>query len=117
MSMVTATAWVPRGFAAPFPTKYEFDEAEFDRIAKLAKLQLDDAQEDLEEAEEAAKAGGGEGESDSDSDIEDVTGGAKVKSKGDEDDDLAEYDLEHYDSDVAKDTEGEGMGMFGNVKS
>lgn len=82
MSMVTATAWVPRGFAAPFPTKYEFDEAEFDRIAKLAKLQLDDAQEDLEEAEEAAKAGGGEGESDSDSDIEDVTGGAKVKSKG-----------------------------------
>lgn len=83
MSMVTATAWVPRGFAAPFPTKYEFDEAEFDRIAKLAKLQLDDAQEDLEEAEEAAKAGGdAEGESDSDSDIEDGTGGAKVKSKG-----------------------------------
>ncbi|KFX95073.1 hypothetical protein V490_04035, partial [Pseudogymnoascus sp. VKM F-3557] len=116
MSMVTATAWVPRGFAAPFPTKYEFDEAEFDRIAKLAKLQLDDAQEDLEEAEEAARAGG-DGESDSDSDIEDGTGGAKVKSKGDEDDDLAEYDLEHYDSDVAKDTEGEGMGMFGNVKS
>ncbi|ELR05756.1 hypothetical protein VC83_07975 [Pseudogymnoascus destructans] len=116
MSMVTATAWVPRGFAAPFPTKYEFDEAEFDRIAKLAKLQLDDAQEDLEEAEEAARAGG-DGESDSDSDIEDGTGGAGVKSKGDEDDDLAEYDLEHYDSDVAKDTEGEGMGMFGNVKS
>ncbi|KFY15881.1 hypothetical protein V492_01706 [Pseudogymnoascus sp. VKM F-4246] len=118
MSMVTATAWVPRGFAAPFPTKYEFDEEEFDRIAKLAKLQLDDAQEDLEEAEEAAKAGGdADEEEDSDSDIEDGTGGAKVKSKGDEDDDLAEYDLEHYDSDVAKDTEGEGMGMFGNVKS
>ena len=35
----------------------------------------------------------------------------------DEDDDLAEYDLDHYDSDEAKDTEGEGMGMFGNVKS
>jgi periodic tryptophan protein 1 len=39
----------------------------------------------------------------------------------DEDDDLAEYDLEHYDDDVAKDQEGEGegmgMGMFGNVKS
>lgn len=50
-SMVTATAWVPRGFAAPFPTRYNFDEEEFERIANLAKLQLDDAKEDLEEAE------------------------------------------------------------------
>ena len=50
MSMITATAWVPRGFAAPFPTKYEFDEQEFERIAALAKLQLDDANEDLEDA-------------------------------------------------------------------
>lgn len=50
--MITATAWVPRGFAAQFPTKYEFNQEEFDRIAKLAKLQLDEAQEDLEEAED-----------------------------------------------------------------
>ena len=50
MSMITATTWVPRGFAAPFPTKYTFDEEEFQRIAELAKLQLDDANEDLEEA-------------------------------------------------------------------
>lgn len=51
-SMVTTASWVPRGFAAPFPTKYNFDEAEFERIADLAKLQLDDANEDLEEAQE-----------------------------------------------------------------
>lgn len=50
-SMITAAQWVPRGFAAPFPSKYDFDEAEFDRIAQLAKLQLDDAEEDLKEAE------------------------------------------------------------------
>lgn len=50
MSMITATAWVPRGFAAPFPTKYTFDEEELQRIADLAKLQLDDANEDLEDA-------------------------------------------------------------------
>lgn len=50
--MITTTAWVPRGFAAPFPTKYNFDEEEFNRIAALAKLQLDDAKEDLEEAQE-----------------------------------------------------------------
>jgi len=57
MSMITAIQWVPRGFAAPFPTKYELTEAEFDRIAELAKLQLDDANEDLEDAKEAAKNG------------------------------------------------------------
>jgi len=48
--MITATTWVPRGFAAQFPTRHEFDEEEYKRIAKLAKLQLDDANEDLEEA-------------------------------------------------------------------
>ena len=56
-NMITAAQWVPRGFAAPFPQKYTLDEAEFARIAELAKLQLDDAQEDLEEAEEAAQNG------------------------------------------------------------
>lgn len=55
--MITAAQWVPRGFAAPFPQKYTLDEAEFERIAELAKLQLDDAQEDLDEAEEASKNG------------------------------------------------------------
>jgi len=71
MSMITATSWVPRGFAAPFPKKYIFDEDEYARISKLAKLQLDDAKEDLEEAQEEKKekkkgktsgtAGNGEG--------------------------------------------------------
>lgn len=62
MSMITATAWVPRGFAAPFPTKYVFDEDEFERISQLAKLQLDDAKEDLEEAQNK-KAPGSNGTS------------------------------------------------------
>src|SRR5271156_5164058 len=35
----------------------------------------------------------------------------------DADDDLKEYDLEHYDDDVAEDMQGEGMGMFGNIRS
>ncbi len=51
MSTITATTWVPRGFAAAFPTKYVFDDDEYARIAKLAKLQLEDAQDDLEEAQ------------------------------------------------------------------
>lgn len=57
-SMITAAQWVPRGFAAPFPQKYEFDEEEFARIADLAKLQLDDAEEDLKEAQEAENGEG-----------------------------------------------------------
>lgn len=59
-SMITTAAWVPRGFASPFPQKYNFDEEEFERIASLAKLNLDDANEDLEEAQ----AKDGEGSSD-----------------------------------------------------
>lgn len=55
--MITTTAWVPRGFAAPFPNKYKFDEEEYERIAALAKLQLGDAEEDLAEAQEAEKKG------------------------------------------------------------
>ena len=55
--MITTASWVPRGFAAPFPKKYTFDEAEFERIAELAKLQLDDANEDYEEAQEEQEGG------------------------------------------------------------
>ena len=51
MSMITATAWVPRGFAATFPTKYDVDEREMARISKLAQLKLDDAKADFESAQ------------------------------------------------------------------
>lgn len=50
MSMITATAWVPRGYAKEFPTKYNLDEGEFSRISKLAQLELDEAKVDLENA-------------------------------------------------------------------
>jgi len=56
MSMITATTWVPRGFAAPFPSKYQFDDDEYERISKLANLQLEDAKEDLEEAQAEAES-------------------------------------------------------------
>ena len=55
-SMITAAQWVPRGFAAPFPQKYTLDEAEYERIADLAKLQLEDAEDDLKEAQESGGA-------------------------------------------------------------
>ena len=49
MSMITASLWVPRGAAAQFPTKYDVDEHELTRISRLAKLHLEDANEDLDE--------------------------------------------------------------------
>lgn len=79
--MVTTASWVPRGFAAPFPTKYNFDEAEFERIADLAKLQLDDANEDLEEAQEQEDGMNGEQENG------DVKKQKKKKAKKEADDD------------------------------
>lgn len=58
MSMITTSAWVRRGVAAQFPTKYEIDENEMSRISKLARMQLEDAQGNLS----AAQEGGGDGE-------------------------------------------------------
>lgn len=53
-SMITTTAWVRRGVAAQFPTKYEIDEAEMGRISKLARMQLEDAKEGLSAAQDEA---------------------------------------------------------------
>ncbi|TGO17774.1 hypothetical protein BTUL_0015g01100 [Botrytis tulipae] len=118
MSMITATAWVPRGFAAPFPTKYNFDEEEFQRIADLAKLQLDDANDDLEEAQNEADNGADPDAMVDDEGSDDEEAPKGVKSAAEEDDDLKEYDLDHYDDEVEEDKNGgEGMAMFGNVKS
>ncbi|KAM6539381.1 rRNA-processing protein [Fusarium falciforme] len=119
-SMITASQWVPRGFAAPFPKKYTLDEAEFERIAELAKLQLDDAQEDLEEAQESAAKDGAK-DKEEDADMKDDDDKPAEKTKIDiNDDDLKEYDLEHYDDDDEEEDkpgQGEGMSMFGNIKS
>lgn len=51
-SMITTSTWVRRGVAAQFPTKYEIDEEEMGRISKLARMQLEDAQGELDAAKE-----------------------------------------------------------------
>ncbi|CAI6272594.1 unnamed protein product [Periconia digitata] len=109
MSMITTTSWVPRGFAAPFPTKYDFDDDEYERISKLAKLQLDDAKEDLEEAQEEEKE-----KKEKKSNKKD--GEAAMEVTEDIDDDLKEYDLEHYDDDDDDTADGTNA-LFGNFKS
>ena len=79
MSMITATAWVPRGYAAAFPTKYDVDEHELARISKLAKLKLDDANNELVHAQHYNEEGS---KTDDDSDAEDGNGVQVSQSKG-----------------------------------
>ena len=55
-SMITTTTWVRRGVAAQFPTKYEIDEAEINRISEIVRMQLEDAKGDLKAAKEDADA-------------------------------------------------------------
>jgi periodic tryptophan protein 1 len=48
---------VPQGFAAEEPKKYVLDDEEYERISKLAQLQLEDAR-DAEPEEESVPAEG-----------------------------------------------------------
>ncbi|KKY18391.1 putative periodic tryptophan protein [Phaeomoniella chlamydospora] len=87
------------------------DETEIGRISKLAQLQLEDAQEELEKAKR--------GEQGSDEEVdEDVKTGPASSSKENakDDDDLKEYNLDGYDNEEV-DEEGEKFTRFGNVKS
>lgn len=79
-TLVSSTAWVQRGRAAPFPAKYELVEKEYARIISLGALELQDAQEGYQEAQQQDEQG---------------TGG---------EDELTEYNLETY-SDSEEDTE------------
>ncbi|RAH50847.1 rRNA-processing protein PWP1 [Aspergillus brunneoviolaceus CBS 621.78] len=116
-SMITTAAWVRQGVAAQFPTKYEINEEEMDRISKLAKMQLEEAQGDLKAAQEdeAMEEDQKDGGDDAMEDDEKPAADAEKKTATD-DDDLKEYDLDHYDSDEV-DEDGEKFTMFGNVKS
>lgn len=130
MSMITASTWVPRGVAAAHPTRYDIDEKELARISKLAQLQLDDAKEGLENARNGSEDAG---------QTEDSSGGeesgvrlprsqgystftldsrnhALIYARRDVDDDLKDYDLDHYDSDDL-DEHGEPLAIFGNARS
>ena len=76
MSMITAATWVPRGQAAPFPAKYHVDDQELARISKLAQVKLEDAKDDLKNAENGDVHASSEGDSD-----EEATGVELPKSK------------------------------------
>lgn len=94
-SMITCTTWVPRGFAAQHPHRVELDEKEFERISQLAKLQLEDAREDLEgaNANKGREGANGKVVEGDEMEIEE----AEMPVGKEEDDDLKEYNLGDYD--------------------
>ncbi|KAK3675647.1 rRNA-processing protein [Recurvomyces mirabilis] len=124
--MITATTWVPRGKAAAHPTKYEFNEDEYERIVKASKLELDDAREGLEDAKQSIAKANGAAESVAARDTVNGTEEQDEVDEDEEDDDLKEYDLDNYDDepqamdeDGAEDDEEEGMdkSIFGTLGS
>lgn len=118
MSMTLATSWVRRGVATRHPTKYDIDEAELGRISKLARLQLEDAQEDLKTAQGYPTSQ----QDDADEDEPAQVGShrqiltSEQQTPDENDDELKEYNLDDYDNDQAAD-DGEKFAMFGNVRS
>ncbi|KAK9472336.1 transducin family protein [Dipodascopsis tothii] len=123
--MITGTAWVPHGFAAEFPVKYELDESELERISELSRLNLNDANEDLEEAMAGSddEHAGAESDAESAGDDAAATAGtgagnragpdlSALKNTEDADDDLREYNLDSYDEPT-----GEQAGVFSNINS
>lgn len=87
--MISSSCWVPRGFASEFPEKYELDDAEMDRINKMAQLELEEAKQDLHDAQNDHN---------------------QLQTQAEIDDDLKEYNLESYDDDP--ETSGEAVTMF-----
>ncbi|RMD45015.1 hypothetical protein DV735_g12, partial [Chaetothyriales sp. CBS 134920] len=122
MSMTLATTWVRRGVAAQRPTKYEVDEAELDRISKLARLQLEEAQQDLNDAQNGSQGeDGAEDESEDEKDEvvapQDQARDKTAADKGDSSDELEEYNLDDYDNEDEQDEAGEPLTMLGNVRA
>ncbi|KAF2766880.1 WD40 repeat-like protein [Teratosphaeria nubilosa] len=126
-TMITALSWVPRGHAKQNPTRYELDPEEYERIAKMSKLELEDAKEGLEEARQALSKttvsgdNAKDGANDEDEDDEDDEDEEKAEAVADDDDDLKEYDMEHYDDEPDVPAEDEDAtannSIFGNIKS
>ena len=53
--LISSIAWVRRGAAAENPEKYNLDEKELERVQQLARIELEDAQVELQRASDAAQ--------------------------------------------------------------
>ncbi|KAI7865661.1 WD40-repeat-containing domain protein [Spinellus fusiger] len=91
--MISAIQWIRKGASLQNPEKYNLDEKEYERISQLAAEQLEDAQNDLNEAQGMA-----------------VDGEAKK-----DEDEMAKYNLDAYDDEIEADKHKK-IGIFSNIK-
>ncbi|CAA7266975.1 unnamed protein product [Cyclocybe aegerita] len=126
-NLISAVAWVRRGVSAQHPAKYVLDDQELERVSALARIELEDARDELQRAHLAAQSmgKGAEGDEADDNNVDDdddeanwvdeddepmdVDSGAIPKAKTD---DLSEYKLDDYDDDAP----ATGGGPFTNIK-
>ncbi|OBZ84546.1 putative WD repeat-containing protein C17D11.16 [Choanephora cucurbitarum] len=97
--MISAIQWIRKGAAAQHPKKYDLNEEEYARISKLAAEQLEDAKEDLKAAEAMAV---------------DSSKSAETKQEKEEEDEMAQYNLDNYDAEV--EASNKKVGIFSNIK-
>ncbi|GAB5589852.1 rRNA-processing protein [Umbelopsis nana] len=91
--MISAIQWIRKGVASQQPEKYNLDEAEYERIHQLAAQHLEEANQDLKDAE-----------------------GMDVTEEGNAaatDPDLVEFNLDKYDEEIAADQE-KNVNIFSN---
>ncbi|KAJ3042523.1 hypothetical protein HDV00_007057 [Rhizophlyctis rosea] len=106
--MISALTWVRKGAAQQTPDRFKLTDDEYARIAEQIGAEVEDAKEDLAQAE--AAAGEHETEDTAQMDVDEVVAPKEEKV----DDELAEYNLDTYD-----DEEEQGqtdIPIFGNVK-
>ncbi|KLO09741.1 transducin family protein/WD-40 repeat family protein [Schizopora paradoxa] len=124
-SLISCTAWVRRGVSAQHPQKYNLDEKEIERVSAFTRTKLEDVKAQMEEAQKAAQsmgrgleadetneAGSDDDESawvDEDDDAMDEDSKPKPENQ---DDDLAQYNLDDYD----KESASIATGPFSNIK-
>lgn len=116
--MISATAWVPRGYAAEFAEKYELNDEEIQRIEQMANLNLGDI-----DAEEVEQMMGEDQEQEEDEEDEETREGEdaaveaaynnpeSLREQADIDNDMGEYDMEEVETEAPAGA-GEDVSMF-----
>ncbi|ORY98800.1 WD40-repeat-containing domain protein [Syncephalastrum racemosum] len=116
--MISALQWVRKGAAKEHPEKFKLNEEEMDEFQKIASERLIDAKMDLKAAREAAMDVDMDGSSDEEDDanMEEDKAAETGAAASQGDDDLAEYNLDTYDEEIAADQEQGKAGMFAGRK-
>lgn len=131
--MISALHWIARGKSLAHPKKYVLDDAEMERVSKMANVEFEDAKAQLERAQRDIARGkdpfapNNEDHNDDDDDDEEewkddeemkddsAAPSSTTDAKTEDPDDLSRYNLDEYDeepTDVASAT----AGAFSNIR-